>query len=105
VRQARFALLETQSANGMTTDATRDVMITVALKRGRSSTVACAIRPPTSPIISEHSRPNICRRRSGFATAAPMRGLPMTQDPKLNSHSSELYLACIAAKKAGADEV
>jgi branched-chain amino acid aminotransferase len=34
-----------------------------------------------------------------------MRGLPMTQDPKLNSHSKlNCILACIAAEKAGADE-
>jgi branched-chain amino acid aminotransferase len=34
-----------------------------------------------------------------------LRGLPMTQDPKLNSHSKlNCILACIAAQKAGADE-
>jgi branched-chain amino acid aminotransferase len=34
-----------------------------------------------------------------------LRGLPMTQDPKLNSHSKlNCILACIAAEKAGADE-
>jgi branched-chain amino acid aminotransferase len=34
-----------------------------------------------------------------------MRGLPMTQDPKLNSHSKlNCIIACIAAEKAGADE-
>jgi branched-chain amino acid aminotransferase len=34
-----------------------------------------------------------------------LRGLPMTQDPKLNSHSKlNCILALIAAQKAGADE-
>ena len=38
-------------------------------------------------------------------TVPHLRGLPMTQDPKLNSHSKlNCILACIAAQKAGADE-
>jgi len=40
-----------------------------------------------------------------LATVPHMRGLPMTQDPKLNSHSKlNCIIACIAAEKAGADE-
>ncbi|MED5227074.1 MAG: aminotransferase class IV, partial [Pseudomonadota bacterium] len=40
-----------------------------------------------------------------LATVPNIRGLPMTQDPKLNSHSKlNCILACIAAQKAGADE-
>jgi len=59
---------------------------------------------PTFVIISEHSKPSIPRPIS-LATVPHLRGLPMTQDPKLNSHSKlNCILACIAAQKAGADE-
>jgi branched-chain amino acid aminotransferase len=52
----------------------------------------------------EHSKPSI-PRPIRLATVPHMRGLPMTQDPKLNSHSKlNCILACIAAEKAGADE-
>jgi branched-chain amino acid aminotransferase len=52
----------------------------------------------------EHSRPKIPRPIT-LATVPHLRGLPMTQDPKLNSHSKlNCILACIAAQKAGADE-
>ena len=55
-------------------------------------------------IIMEHSRPSI-PRPIRLATVPYLRGLPMTQDPKLNSHSKlNCILACIAAEKAGADE-
>ena len=55
-------------------------------------------------IIMEHSEPSI-PRPIRLATVPHLRGLPMTQDPKLNSHSKlNCILACIAADKAGADE-
>jgi branched-chain amino acid aminotransferase len=59
---------------------------------------------PTMAIIMEHSVPKL-PRPIRLATVPHMRGLPMTQDPKLNSHSKlNCILACIAAEKAGADE-
>jgi branched-chain amino acid aminotransferase len=52
----------------------------------------------------EHSRQKLPRPIK-LATVPHLRGLPMTQDPKLNSHSKlNCILACIAAEKAGADE-
>jgi len=52
----------------------------------------------------EHSQPS-APRPIRLATVPHQRGLPMTQDPKLNSHSKlNCILACIAAQKAGADE-
>ena len=55
-------------------------------------------------IIMEHSRQKLPRPIT-LATVPHLRGLPMTQDPKLNSHSKlNCILACIAAQKAGADE-
>ena len=59
---------------------------------------------PTFVIIIEHSKPQIARPIK-LATVPHIRGLPMSQDPKLNSHSKlNCVLACIAAEKAGADE-
>jgi branched-chain amino acid aminotransferase len=61
-------------------------------------------RGPTTVIIMEHSRP-VLPRPIRLATVPHVRGLPMSQDPKLNSHSKlNCILACIAAQKAGADE-
>lgn len=55
-------------------------------------------------MILEHSRSKI-PRPVRLATVPHMRGLPMTQDPKLNSHSKlNCILACITDEKAGADE-
>jgi branched-chain amino acid aminotransferase len=59
---------------------------------------------PTLVIIMEHSRPSI-PRPVRLATVPHIRGLPMSQDPKLNTHSKvNCVLACVAAEKAGADE-
>ena len=93
-------LLETQKANGMTTDAHARLMIT----RGPKTHPSLSQSGPTIAIIMEHSRPNM-PRPIRLATVPHLRGLPMTQDPKLNSHSKlNCILACIAAEKAGADE-
>ncbi|HSF94625.1 MAG TPA: aminotransferase class IV, partial [Thermohalobaculum sp.] len=61
----------------------------------------------TMVIIMEHSTPSdeTVRRGIRLFTVPHLRGLPMTQDPKLNSHSKlNCILAGIAAQKAGADE-
>lgn len=98
------ALLETQSANGMTTDAHARLMITRGPKTRPFQHPSLSQSGPTIAIIMEHSRPNM-PRPIRLATVPHMRGLPMTQDPKLNSHSKlNCILACIAAEKAGADE-
>ena len=98
------ALLETQKANGFTTDAHARMMVTRGVK-ARPFQYPCRSRSgPTVTIITEHSRPKL-PRPIRLATVPHMRGLPMTQDPKLNSHSKlNCILACIAAEKAGADE-
>ena len=101
------ALEETRAANGMTENAHARLMVT----RGRK------IRPfqhpslsrfgPTMVIIMEHSAPASSLKTKGvrLATVPQVRGLPMSQDPKLNSHSKlNCILACIQAEKAGADE-
>jgi branched-chain amino acid aminotransferase len=104
-RKAVFsALLETQKANGITTDAHARMMITRGVKIRPFQHPNLSQSGPTFVIIVEHSKPKIPRPIS-LATVPHQRGLPMTQDPKLNSHSKlNCILACIAAQKAGADE-
>jgi branched-chain amino acid aminotransferase len=98
------ALLETQTANEMTTDAHARLMVTRGVKSRPFQHPALSRQGPTIAIIMEHSRPKL-PRPIRLATVPHLRGLPMTQDPKLNSHSKlNCILACIAAEKAGADE-
>ncbi|WP_298428885.1 D-amino acid aminotransferase [uncultured Jannaschia sp.] len=98
------ALEETRAANGMTSDAHARLMVTRGVKRLPFQHPRLSVSGPTMVIIMEHSRPKIPRPVS-LATVPHLRGLPMTQDPKLNSHSKlNCILACIAAEKAGADE-
>ncbi|WP_439153693.1 D-amino acid aminotransferase [Yoonia sp.] len=98
------ALLETQKANAMTTDAHARLMVTRGVKIRPFQHPGLSQQGPTFVIIMEHSRPKIPRPIT-LATVPHQRGLPMTQDPKLNSHSKlNCILACIAAQKAGADE-
>jgi branched-chain amino acid aminotransferase len=98
------ALFDTQHANGMTTDAHARMMVTRGVKVRPFQHPSLSRSGPTFVIIIEHSKPSI-PRPIRLATVPHMRGLPMTQDPKLNSHSKlNCILACIAAEKAGADE-
>ncbi len=98
------ALIETQKANGMTTDAHARLMVTRGVKTRPFQHPSLSRQGPTMVIIMEHSRPKL-PRPIRLAAVPQVRGLPMTQDPKLNSHSKlNCILACIAAEKAGADE-
>ncbi len=98
------AVYETQHANGMTTDAHARLMVTRGVKTRPFQHPKLSQQGPTMVIIMEHSRQKL-PRPIRLATVPHMRGLPMTQDPKLNSHSKlNCILACIAAEKAGADE-
>jgi branched-chain amino acid aminotransferase len=102
--QVKQALLDTQAANGMVTDAHARLMVTRGVKTRPFQHPRLSQRGPTMAIIMEHSRPKQ-PRPIRLATVPHIRGLPMTQDPKLNSHSKlNCILACIAAEKAGADE-
>ncbi len=98
------AVLDTQAANGMTSDAHARLMVTRGIKTRPFQHPSLSRQGPTIAIIMEHSTPAIARPIR-LATVPHIRGLPMTQDPKLNSHSKlNCILACIAAEKAGADE-
>lgn len=98
------ALEETRDANEMITDVHARLMLTRGVKHRPFQHPALSRSGPTFVIIMEHSRPKL-PRPIRLATVPHLRGLPMTQDPKLNSHSKlNCILACIAAEKAGADE-
>ncbi|AUH32532.1 D-amino acid aminotransferase [Paracoccus tegillarcae] len=100
------ALDETARANGMTTDAHARLMVTRGPKTRPFQDPRLSQSGPTVVIIMEHSVP-VDRMAQGIrlATVPNVRGQPMAQDPKLNSHSKlNCILACIAAQKAGADE-
>jgi len=98
------AVLDTAEANGMVTDAHARLMVTRGVKTRPFQHPSLSRQGPTMTIIMEHSKPSI-PRPIRLATVPHLRGLPMTQDPKLNSHSKlNCILACIAAEKAGADE-
>lgn len=101
VKEALFA---TQRANDMQADAHARLMMTRGVKVRPFQHPSLSRSGPTFVIIMEHSRPSL-PRPIRLATVPHQRGLPMTQDPKLNSHSKlNCILACIAAEKAGADE-
>ena len=98
------ALEQTRAANNMQSDAHARLMVTRGVKMRPFQHPSLSRSGPSVVIIMEHSRPSI-PRPIRLATVPHMRGLPMTQDPKLNSHSKlNCILACIAAEKAGADE-
>ena len=102
--QVIAALEETRTANDMQTDAHARLMVTRGVKRLPFQHPRLSTKGPTMVIIMEHSKPKL-PRPIRLATVPHLRGLPMTQDPKLNSHSKlNCILACIAAEKAGADE-
>jgi branched-chain amino acid aminotransferase len=98
------ALDDTAAANGMVTDCHARLMVTRGVKSAPFQHPGLSRSGPTVAIIMEHSRPAI-PRPIRLASVAHHRGTPLTQDPKLNSHSKlNCILACIAAEKAGADE-
>ncbi|MDJ0628488.1 MAG: D-amino acid aminotransferase [Rhodobacter sp.] len=102
--QVEIALLETQNANDMHADVHARLMLTRGVKLRPFQHPSLSRSGPTMVIIMEHSRPSV-PRPIRLATVPHIRGLPTTQDPKLNSHSKlNCVLACVAAEKAGADE-
>ncbi|MEM7472302.1 MAG: aminotransferase class IV [Pseudomonadota bacterium] len=101
------AIWQTLDANEMLTDVHIRLMIT----RGRK------VKPFQHPhlsqfgstivIIAEHSKPDptVVERGIRLHTVAHHRGLPLTQDAKLNSHSKlNCIIALNHAMRAGADE-
>ena len=101
------ALTRTVKANGMVTDAHCRLMVTRGLKDKPFQHPQLSRSGPTIVIIIEHSKPvdslQVCGIR--LATVPQVRGLPMSQNAKFNSHSKlNCVIACMQAEQAGADE-
>ena len=101
------ALTRTAQANGMTTDVHCRLMLTRGIKDKPFQHPRLSRSGPTMVIIMEHSKPapELQSRGIRLATVPQVRGLPMSQDAKYNSHSKlNCVIACLQAEQAGADE-
>ena len=101
------ALNRTAEANSMTTGVHCRLMVTRGIKAKPFQHPALSRTGPTVVIILEHSRPAGSLQENGIrlASVPQVRGLPMSQDPKFNSHSKlNCVIACLQAEQAGADE-
>jgi len=101
------ALRMTAEANGMTTDVHCRLMLTRGVKVKPFQHPSLSRSGPTLVIIMEHSKPveTLSTRGIRLATVPQVRGLPMSQDAKYNSHSKlNCVIACLQAEQAGADE-
>ena len=99
------ALEETRLANKMVNNAHARLMVTRGEKVKPFQQPDLSKDGPSLVIILEHSDDAKPTNGITLATVPQVRGLPMSQDPKLNSHSKlNCILACIQAKKMGADE-
>lgn len=98
------ALDATAAANGAIDNAHARLMVTRGVKTRPFQDPRLSQSGPTVAIIVEHSKVTSARGLRLF-TVPQHRGLPLTQDPKLNSHSKlNCILAGVHAQKAGADE-
>ncbi len=101
------ALTKTAKANDMTTDVHCRLMLTRGVKVKPFQHPSLSRSGPTLVIIMEHSKPAEALQSKGIrlATVPQVRGLPMSQDAKYNSHSKlNCVIACLQAEQAGADE-
>ena len=100
------ALNMTAKANSMTTDAHCRLMLTRGKKVKPFQHPSLSRSGPTLVIIMEHSKPSgDLQKGIRLATVPQVRGLPMSQDAKFNSHSKlNCVLACLQAEQMGADE-
>ena len=105
IEDIKIALENTRSVNNMTDNAHARLMVTRGIKSKPFQKPSYSMNGPTVVIIMEHSDDSINNNPISLATVPQVRGTPMMQDPKLNSHSKlNCILACIQAEKAGADE-
>ena len=103
----RDILNRTAAANGMTSDAHCRLMITRGRKAKPFQHPGLSKWGPTVVAIVEHSKPaeDVQSKGIRLATVPQVRGLPMSQDAKYNSHSKlNCVIACLQAEQAGADE-
>ncbi|NNJ75975.1 MAG: aminotransferase class IV [Anderseniella sp.] len=101
------ALTRTAAANNMATDAHCRLMVTRGIKDKPFQHPRLSRSGPTVVIIIEHSKPKQEVQVHGLTlvTVPQVRGAPMAQDAKYNSHSKlNCVLACLQAERMGADE-
>lgn len=101
------ALETTASTNGMISDVHCRLMVTRGVKSKPFQHPSLSKTGPTIVIIMEHSKPVDALQQKGIrlASVPQVRGLPHSQDAKLNSHSKlNCVIACLQAEAAGADE-
>lgn len=101
------AMRMTAEANDMHTDVHCRLMLTRGVKAKPFQHPSLSRSGPTLVIIMEHSKPADALQSRGIrlATVPQVRGLPMSQDAKYNSHSKlNCVIACLQAEQAGADE-
>ena len=99
------ALDETKAINNMSNEVHARLMITRGNKLKPFQQPHLSESGINIVIIMEHSKPSIDVKNITLVTVPQVRGMPMSQDPKLNSHSKlNCILACIQANKLGADE-
>ena len=105
--QLTAAIHDTLRANDMHTDVHLRVMVTRGRKRKPFQHPHLSMWGSTIVIIAEHSKPDepMVQRGIRLHTVPHHRGLPLTQDAKLNSHSKlNCIIALNHAIRAGADE-
>ncbi|NKB50769.1 MAG: aminotransferase class IV [Rhizobiaceae bacterium] len=105
--QLTEAVWATLEANDMQTDAHVRLMVTRGKKRKPFQHPHLSVFGSTIVIIAEHSKPDesVVERGIRLHTVPHHRGLPLTQDAKLNSHSKlNCIIALNHAIRAGADE-
>ncbi|WP_282608847.1 aminotransferase class IV [Pelagibius sp. Alg239-R121] len=105
--QLTQAIQDTLDANNMQTDVHIRLMVTRGRKRKPFQHPHLSVFGSTIVIIAEHSRPSedVIHKGIRLHTVPHHRGLPLTQDAKLNSHSKlNCIIALNHALRAGADE-
>lgn len=103
--ELKQAIARTLAANAMETDVHIRLMVTRGIKDKPFQHPHLSRSGPTIVIIAEHSRPSPPEAGVRLFTVPHHRGLPLTQDAKLNSHSKlNCIIALNHAVRAGADE-
>ena len=99
------AIHDTQKINDMDSSAHARLMITRGDKIKPFQQPSLSNKGINFVIIMEYSEESSNSDGIHLVTVPQVRGLPMSQDPKLNSHSKlNCIIACIQANKAGGDE-
>ena len=101
----KIAINETQKINKMHDAAHARLMITRGDKIKPFQQPSLSNKGINFVIIMEHSEESPNSEGIALVTVPQVRGMPTSQDPKLNSHSKlNCVIACIQANKAGGDE-